>query len=360
MFKLPEYKAPDFNEDRFVKAPNVTTIEVVKNGVAPDKYHAMTIYPEYFKIEGEWFLATESRMDCVAVIKEKHIDIVEFRNLKVGDRVVVGRNEDATEGIFVYNKGFTSWDHEAEVFAFRGTRSRETAYSRDYKELCDLLEYEKKNGGYIVWVLGPVLSFDKTARNAVSSLIDKGYMQALLAGNALATHDLESAYLGTALGQDIYSQESVFDGHYNHLDLLNKVRGYGSIPEFINGEKIDSGIMNACVKNDVPFVLASSLRDDGPLPEVVHSAYDAQDAMRKHTRKATTLICLATQLHTIASGNMTPSYTVQNGNVRNVFIYSVDISEFVVNKLRDRGTLEVKTLVTNVQDFVARLDRHLD
>ncbi|MDA3847547.1 MAG: hypothetical protein PF505_13580 [Vallitaleaceae bacterium] len=362
-FELPIYRKPDFKEERYVNAPDVKTKAVLKDGVSPSYYHAMSIYPEYFKVEGQWLLASESRMDCVAVTRSSMgkvgIDIVEFRNLIIGDQVVLGRSEDASEGIYVHSNGFLQVDEKKDVFSFRSSRSRETAYSKDYDELYELLTYEKANNGYVVWVLGPAVSFDKDARHAVSSLVEKGYVQALLAGNALATHDLEGSYLGTALGQDIYTQESVVNGHYHHLDLINKVREYGSITKFIKGEDITGGIIASCVKNNVPYVLSSSIRDDGPLPEVLHSAYESQDAMRAHTRKATTLICLATQLHTIAAGNMTPSYTSKDGIVRNVFIYSVDISEFVVNKLRDRGTLEVKTLVTNVQDFVVHLDSNL-
>jgi lysine-ketoglutarate reductase/saccharopine dehydrogenase-like protein (TIGR00300 family) len=360
-FRLPAYNQPDFSKEPFINASDVKVVKVVKDGVAPEGYHAMSMYPEYFKIDGNWVLPTQSRMDCVAVIRSPEvIDIVEFRNLKIGDNVALGRTEDGSEGIYLHNRGFVEEDSEKEAFSFRSGRSRETAYSKDYDDLYELLKYEKENDGYVVWVLGPAVSFDKDSRDAVQGLVEKGYVQSLLAGNALATHDLEAAYLNTALGQDIYTQESMTNGHYNHLDLLNKVRSYGSIQAFIAGENIDNGIISSCVKKDVPFVLASSIRDDGPLPEVIHSAYDAQDAMRAHARKATTLICLATQLHTIATGNMTPSYIVKDGQVRSVFIYSVDISEFVVNKLKDRGTLEVKTLVTNVQDFVTHLNNNLD
>lgn len=360
-FQLPNYTAPDFTQKKFMDAPDVTLANVVKDGVAPENYHAMSMYPEYFKIKGQWILPVQSRMDCVAVVRsDEVIDIVEFRNLKAGDRVAIGRKDDGSEGIFLHNNGFADNASSKEAFAFRGSRSRETAYSKDYDDLYDLLRYEKENDGYVVWVLGPAVSFDKDSRDAVQGLVEKGYVQALLAGNALATHDLEAAYLNTALGQDIYTQTPMPNGHYNHLDLLNKVRSYGSIPAFIERENIDNGIIASCVKKGVPFVLSSSIRDDGPLPEVIHSAYDAQDAMRVHARKATTLIALATQLHTIATGNMTPSYTIKNGQIRSVFIYSVDVSEFVVNKLKDRGTLEVKTLVTNVQDFVTHLNKNLD
>lgn len=359
-FKLPTYTAPNFTEERFIKAPNVKIETVTKDGVVPEGYHAMSMYPEYFKIDGEWILPFESRMDCVPVVRSSmEIDIVEFRNVKVGDRVILGRTEDASEGIYLHSHGFLKSEEEKEAFAFRSGRSRETAYSKDYDDLYDLLRYEKENNGYIVWVLGPAVSFDKDSRDAVQGLVEKGYVQALLAGNALATHDLEAGYKNTALGQDIYTQESKPNGHYNHLDLLNRVRSYGSIPAFLEGEKIEDGIMASLVRNDIPFVLSSSIRDDGPLPEVIHSAYEAQDQMRVHARRATTVIMLATQLHTIATGNMTPSYIIKDGTVRSVFMYSVDVSEFVVNKLKDRGTLEVTTMVTNVQDFVTHLNKNL-
>jgi hypothetical protein len=117
--------------------------------------------------------------------------------------------------------------------------------------------------------------------------------------------------------------------------------------------------MHALIECNKPFVLAGSIRDDGPLPEVIGNVYEAQNEMRAHTRKATTVICLATQLHTIATGNMTPSYCETDGTSRPVYIYSVDISEFAVNKLHDRGSLSVKGLVTNIQDFLVHLERNL-
>ena len=158
----------------------------------------------------------------------------------------------------------------------------------------------------------------------------------------------------TALGQDIYTQKCHPNGHYNHLDVLNRVRRSGSIPRFIEDYRIDNGIIYSCVKNDVPFVLTGSIRDDGPLPEVIGDAYAGQSAMRAMVEKATTVICLATMLHTIATGNMTPSYTVtEDGTVRPVFLYTVDADEFVVNKLLDRGSLSATTIVTNVQDFIS-------
>ena len=135
--------------------------------------------------------------------------------------------------------------------------------------------------------------------------------------------------------------------------MINRVRRSGSIAQFVDDYNIDNGIMYSCVKNDVPFVLTGSIRDDGPLPEVIGNAYEGQTAMREMVKKSTTVICLATMLHTIATGNMTPSYRVlEDGTVRPVFLYTVDADEFVVNKLLDRGSLAATTIVTNVQDFI--------
>ncbi|MGL5714420.1 MAG: hypothetical protein ACRCXT_19935 [Paraclostridium sp.] len=358
--KLREYTHPNFNEERFANSPDAKFELVEKDGVAPDNYHANSIYPEYFKINGEWKLAEESRMDCVVRINDNdEPEVVEFRALKVGDRVVVGRTENAVDGIYLYPDGFYKSDSsEQDVFAFRSGRSRETSYTRDYENLYELLRHEKEHG-YVVWVLGPAAVFAKGARDAMAELVNNGYVDAFFGGNAVATHDLEAGMFHTALGQDIYTQESRKDGHYHHLDLLNKARRAGSIEGLLENENITDGIIHACVKNDVPVVLGGSLRDDGPLPIVISDVYKAQDEMRKHVSKATTVICLATQLHSIATGNMTPSYRVVDGKVRQVYFYSVDVSEFAVNKLRDRGSLEVTTIVTNVQDFLVKLKENL-
>lgn len=179
-------------------------------------------------------------------------------------------------------------------------RSRETAFSREYDELYELLKHEREHG-YVVWVMGPAFSFNGFSRTAFSKIIEAGYVDAVFAGNALATHDLEGSYFHTALGQDIETQENRPLGHYNHLDTINRVRLYGSIGRFIEEEQVSGGIMHALEKKGVPYVLAGSIRDDGPLPCVLGNAYDAQDAMRSHLRKATTVVCMATMLHTIAT-----------------------------------------------------------
>ncbi|MBQ5987858.1 MAG: hypothetical protein IJL59_11360, partial [Clostridia bacterium] len=237
-------------------------------------------------------------------------------------------------------------------FAFRQNRTRETAFSKDYDDLYDVLRHDRDHGK-IVWVLGPAVAFDHDSRASFAKLIQNGYVDALLAGNALATHDLEGAYLKTALGVDIYTQKGMPNGHYNHLDTINRVRYHGSVKKFIEAEGIDNGIIWSCETCGVPYVLGGSIRDDGPLPPVYGDVYAAQDAMRHEVRTATTVICIATMLHSIAVGNMTPSFRVlPDGTVRQVYFYCIDVSEFTANKLADRGSLSARSIITNAQDFI--------
>lgn len=360
-FKLNEYIYPDFTTEEFVNATNAVIENAPKDMAAPIGYHATSIFPEYFKVNGKWLLAEDTRMDCVAVYEDGKIIVKEFRNINLGDAIIMGRTEDGSEGIYIHSNCFiTKEEKKAEVFSFRQGRSRETGFSCDYDFLIELLKHEKEEG-YIVWVLGPACTFDHEARKAFSKLVENGYVHALLAGNALATHDLEAGLLGTALGQDLYTQRSHFNGHYNHIDTINKVNLHGSIEKFIDKENITDGIMYSCIKGNVPYVLNGSIRDDGPLPEVHEHTYDGQDAMRAHLRKATTVIGMATTLHTIAAGNMTPTYRVlPNGDIREIYFYTVDTTEFAVNKLGDRGSLGAKGIVTNVQDFVCNICLGLD
>ncbi len=358
---IPEFRPPDFNSSTLSAAPAAKTEPAPLDGVAPENFHGTSNHPEYVHLgSGDWILARENRMDCVMVLKKGELDIVEGRRLKKGDPVVIGRTENGEEGIFVYTTGFEDAQEKAEdKFAFRTRGTRETPFSRSYDQLYQVLRHDRDEG-HIVWVMGPAVSFDKDSRDAMQDLIESGYCDALLAGNALATHDLEAAYFKTGLGQDIYTQELQPLGHYNHLDILNRVRRAGSTSDAIQQIGLKDGIIYACEKKGIPFVLAGSIRDDGPLPEVVANVYDAQDAMRTHARKATTVITLATQLHSIAFGNMTPSYRVMdNGTVRPVYFYIVDMSEFSADKLANRGSAQAMAILTNVQDFIINLWKNL-
>ena len=358
---LPVYNTPDFGEPSLRDAPAALFERALEDGVAPENYHATSIYPEYLKLGDEqWHLLKESRMDCVVVHEDNgELAVKEFRRVRKGDIVAVGRGENGEDGIFVHTHAFGPPAEATGKFEFRTRITRETSFSIDYDELYTLLEHEQREG-FILWVLGPAVVFDWDARTAFQNLIADGYVHGILAGNALAVHDIEGAIFRTALGQEIYSKRAAELGHYKHLDAINQVRSLGSIRRAIDGGLIRDGVMREAIMKNVPFVLAGSIRDDGPLPEVTGDVYRAQDEMRGLTRLATTVITLATELHAIATGNMLPSYRVTKDNrVRPVYFYSVDMSEFAAHKLANRGSLTARAILTNVQDFVVTVERGL-
>jgi hypothetical protein len=287
------------------------------------------------------------------------LEIIEPRLLKKGDPVVIGRCENGEDGIYVHTDGFELFSQTSDKFGFRMHGSRETPFSRSYDKLYDILRHDREHG-YIVWVLGPAVAFDRDSRDAMQCMIDNGYCHALMAGNALATHDLEAARFRTGLGQDIYTQAMQPGGHYNHLDIINLVLKFGSIRRAIQELGLEDGIIPACERKGIPYVLAGSIRDDGPLPGVISDARQAQDAMRVHARRATTVIGMATQLHSIAFGNMLPGYQVrEDGSVRAVYFYVVDMTEFSVGKLANRGSVQAVPILTNAQDFMVNLRHNL-
>ena len=357
---LSAYNPPDFNVPALAAAPAARLEPAPADGVLPKDFHATSNHPEYVHLgNGRWLIARESRMDAVLVLYGGDLDVVEPRRVKQGDLVVTGRSENGEEGIYVHTTGFSSPGTIGDKFAFRTRGTRETPFSRSYDELYAVLRNDREQG-YIVWVLGPAVAFDRDSRDAMQFMVEQGYCHALMAGNALATHDLEAARFRTGLGQDIYTQELQPRGHYNHLDIINEVLSYGSIPKAIDGLGLTDGIIAACERGGIPYVLAGSIRDDGPLPGVIVDSSQAQDAMRVHARRATTVIALATQLHTIAFGNMIPGYQVApDGALRQVYFYVVDMTEFSVDKLANRGSVQAVPILTNAQDFMVNLRHNL-
>ena len=234
MFQLRPYFPPDFSEQRFQNAPDAVCVPAPFDGVAPEHYHAMSIFPEYFKVNGQWLLAEESRMDCVAVYENGRIIVREFRLLRKGDLVFTGRTEDATDGIYVHPNGFREEEKEKETFAFRQNRSRETAFSRDYDELYDLLRHERDHGK-IVWVMGPAFAFDHDARAAMAKLIENGYVAGRpaigISGDSLPSY-YRTYY---RLPEGVYVT-SVNEGS----DAKAKGIREGDIVTAINGERISS------------------------------------------------------------------------------------------------------------------------
>ena len=212
--------------------------------------------------------------------------------------------------------------------------------------------------GYIIWVIGPALVHAR-GREAMEWLIRHGYAHCVLAGNAVAVHDIEAALYGSTLGMKA-DGTGVSAGHACHMRAINEVKKAGSIPELVESGNLKSGIMRALVQEEVPFVLAGSIRDDGPLPDTITDALEAQSAMRMHTNKATMVVMVATALHSIAVGNMLSTYQQSaDGTIREITTICVDQTEFVVSKLKDRGTHQAFGVVTNAQDFMRLIQLEL-
>ncbi|WP_311516360.1 hypothetical protein [uncultured Anaerococcus sp.] len=349
------FTPPDFSEEKFTSAPDVKISEVTKDGVSPRGFYLTSHMPTYYKVDGIWQIPERSSQDCLAVVEDGKVVVREFRNLKKGDRVILASKTDASEGVLKYPQGFS-----ADVLAHGGDFV-EASNTSNYKLLYELLKEERAKGGKITWVLGPAVVFDYDTRNGLARLAENGYVQYLLGGNAMATHDLEGGYLNTALGQDIYTQVSDPLGHYNHLDTLNAIRKVGSIDEFIKRGNVRDGFVKTLKRLKVPITLAGSIRDDGPLPEVTGNVYESLDNVKKVTDDSNLIICLATTLHSASTAETASSYRIdENGNVVPVFIFTVDVTENAVRKVSaSREGIGVRTLVTNVQDFVVNLEKNL-
>jgi lysine-ketoglutarate reductase/saccharopine dehydrogenase-like protein (TIGR00300 family) len=221
----------------------------------------------------------------------------------------------------------------------------------DYVTMAKLLITQRDQRGYTVWVTGPALVHSR-ARGDMSWFIANGFVGVLLAGNAVAVHDIEASIYGTTLGMT-RTGEIKQGGHGLHMRAINMVRAAGSIAAAVEQGLIKDGIMHACVTSKVPFVLTGSIRDDGPLPDVITDMLQAQNAMRAHTMKATMAVLVATALHAIATGNMLPAFVMEpGGGLRELPTICVDSSEFVVSKLKDRGSHQAFGVVTNAQDFM--------
>jgi lysine-ketoglutarate reductase/saccharopine dehydrogenase-like protein (TIGR00300 family) len=339
---------PDFNSPDLKKAPDAKFVAAPADGVLPENFFATTNLPTYVKINGSWLMPREPRMDSALVLDNDGLWVREGRRLKKGEMVAVGSEEDGSEGIYVYTASFLG-DEEGEFKFMSSEVSREKPI--DYALMAHILIEERDRGGYPIWVTGPALVHSR-ARADMVWFIENGFVAALLAGNAVAVHDIEASIFGTTLGMT-RTGEATTGGHGLHMRAINKVRAAGSISKAVEQGIIKDGIMHACVLKGVPFVLTGSIRDDGPLPEVITDTLAAQDAMKRYTTRATMAVLIATALHAIATGNMLPAFvTEKDGSMRELPTICVDSSEFVVSKLKDRGTHQAFGVVTNAQDFM--------
>jgi len=320
------------------------TEAVVRRGVAPEGFYATTIFPTDVRVGGRWVRAGGQRMDATLVVDdatEVHCRLL--RDLQPKDRVVCGGG-----GVRVHPPSTS--DGGADPFGFMSAsvsseRRVEVAVSRVAEEMRAI----RARGGKIVVVAGPVLIHTGGGPH-LASLIRAGYVDALLGGNGLAVHDIEHAMFGTSLGIDLERGIPAPGGHQHHLRALNRIRACGGIREAVRKDVLRGGIMYECVTHDIPFALAGSIRDDGPLPETLMDLTEAQHDYAAIIEGADMILMVASMLHSIGVGNMTPA---------GVRLICVDISPAVVTKLADRGSLESAGIVTDVGLFLNLLDRSL-
>lgn len=317
---------------------DATLCPVELDGVAPDGFYSTTIYPTDVRVGGQWVRAAGQRMDAVIVVASAQADggtspaarCVLMRDLRVGQRVVchVGGVRVKTPDI----------DRD-EAFAFM---SSSVSSERRVEQAVETLAWEmrriRERGGRIAVVAGPVVIHTGGGRY-LEELIRHGYVQALLTGNALPVHDIEHHLFGTSLGVDLSRGVGVSGGHRHHLQAINKVRRCGSLRQAVQQGVITGGVMHACVEHGVDYVLAGSIRDDGPLPDTKMDLIQAQRAYAAAIENCDMILMLSSMLHAIGTGNMTPA---------GVKLVCVDISPAVVTKLADRGSVESVGIVTDV------------
>jgi lysine-ketoglutarate reductase/saccharopine dehydrogenase-like protein (TIGR00300 family) len=284
-------------------------------------------------------------MDCgtVADSKRESAACLAMSDVKHGDRIVVGR-----AGTRVRPVQRDTGEHDAFSF-MRSTVSSEKPKGVAVRDIAAAMRKARDGDGKILVVAGPAV-VHTGSREHFSYLVRNGYVNVLFAGNALATHDIEQSLFGTSLGISMTHGGTMDEGHEHHLRSINRIRRLGGIRNAVEQGVLQSGIMYECVRNNVPFLLAGSIRDDGPLPEVVTDVIDAQRKMRELSRDVTFALMIATTLHSIAVGNLLPA---------RVKVVCVDINPATVTKLSDRGTFQTVGLVTDAEPFLRVLVEEL-
>jgi lysine-ketoglutarate reductase/saccharopine dehydrogenase-like protein (TIGR00300 family) len=324
---------------------------VTIDGVAPDDFYVTTIYPTEVRLDGRWVRITGQRMDGCIVIdnpqpNQPTATVRLMRDLRRGDRVVVG-----IDGIQTVRKSESREDRgiggaPAAEFAFMGAGvSSERKIELVVRQIAWELERIRERGGKVVVVAGPVI-IHTGAGEHLAALIRAGFVQVVLGGNGMAVHDIEQALLGTSLGVDMNRGTPVHGGHRHHLRAINAIRRCGSIAAAVEQGVLKSGIFYECVRAGVPFSLAASIRDDGPLPGVFTDMIEAQRDYARLIAGAEMILMLSSMLHSIGVGNMTPA---------GVKLVCVDINPAVVTKLADRGSIESIGIVTDVGLFLSLL-----
>jgi lysine-ketoglutarate reductase/saccharopine dehydrogenase-like protein (TIGR00300 family) len=311
-----------------------------KAGVFPDGFYATTNLPTFVKIRDRWIEVQPPEMDCAVRLNldAERAETVPFHNVVRGDPIVVGHR-----GVKIHP---IERRVPREAFEFMSSAvSTEKPKGLMIREIAESMRSVRDGGGRILVVAGPGLVHTGAAQFLVE-LIEKNYVHVLFAGNGLAVHDVEAALYGTSLGVHLEKNLRASEGHENHLRAINAVRKAGGLSQAVREGVLTRGIFYTCIQKGVDFLLAGSIRDDGPLPDVMTDTLKAQDRMREMLRGVGLVLMMATTLHAIATGNLLPA------SVKTV---CVDINPAVVTKLTDRGTFQAIGLVTDVEPFLREL-----
>ena len=313
-----------------------------RDGVLPAGFYSTTNLPTYVLTAKGRFKAENPEMDCALVVRDETVRTVPMHRVRAGDLVVVG-----LDGVEVTAP---SKPRGPGPFEFMSSEvSSERPKSLLLERVAQRIRVAHATGGKVLVVAGPAV-IHTGAGPDLARLVRHGWVDVLFAGNGFATHDIESNVLGTSLGVSVKEGTPTEHGHANHLRAINEVRRAGSIKAAIDSGWLSGGVMYECVRAEVPFLLAGSLRDDGPLPDVITDTVQAADMMRELIKGVTVAVMLASTLHAIATGNVLPAW---------VETYCVDINQAVVTKLADRGSHQAFGVVTDVGLFIRALAQEL-
>ena len=304
-------------------------------GQVPDDFYSTTNYRTFIRLSGNWNLVNDQRMDSVIRLEDDGPRCVKLRNIQKGDMVVRGH-----AGIKVVRE---FKDRSRKDFTFMASEvSSERRVEVVVRQLAEMMRQTHETGGKIVMVCGPVVVHTGGVEG-LARMIRRGYVQSFLGGNAIAVHDIEYALYRTSLGVHLETGMPAHEGHRNHMRAINVINHYGSIARAVESGALQSGIMYELVKSGIPFALAGSIRDDGPLPDTITDMVLAQARYAELLKDAEIVMILGTMLHGIGAGNMIPSW------VRTI---CVDINPAVVTKLSDRGSSQTVGVVTDVGAFL--------
>jgi lysine-ketoglutarate reductase/saccharopine dehydrogenase-like protein (TIGR00300 family) len=315
------------------------------DGVFPEDFYSTTNLDTEVRVDGHWMRVANPEMDCGLVVDDAGVRTVPVSDIKAGQQLVCGAT-----GVKVIVEPKPQDTPEESTFEFMNSVvSSEKPQALQVRQIAQQMREVKQSGQRILWVGGPAIVHTGAAP-AMCALVDAGYVDVLFAGNALATHDIESSFFGTSLGVDLAKGSGVVHGHEHHIRAINRIRKCGSIAAAVDQGVLTSGVMHAMVRNAKPYVLVGSVRDDGPLPDVYADVIEGQRAMRAELPGVGFAIMVATMLHAIATGNILPA---------KVPLVCVDINPATVTKLSDRGSAQAQGVVTDIGLFLEQLAREL-